>query len=177
MHGIYKLLELTNNNSNCFSISLSAAESANKTEIYNGFLIIDGINVYGYYSGMNYQYGELGKFNTNNLADANAKYISIKLTPLDQVDMCAFIHDIMTVSDINLCSMLKNGFVLGQNLIKATKPNIFNKCLLNALFAITNLFGTPLFWLMTKLSGNLSVKFSDEVYSKVIEYQNELDSI
>jgi len=61
--------------------------------------------------------------------------------------------------------------------MKAIKANIFNKCLSNIIFLIVNLVITPIFWLYLKLSGKVSIKLSDEVYSKVKEYQTTLDKI
>ena len=91
--------------------------------------------------------------------------------------MCAFIHDVQINSNIQFYSILKANHYLGQNSMKAIKANIFNKCLSDIIFLIANLIITPIFWLHLKLSGNVSIKFSDEVYSKVKEYQTTLDQI
>ncbi len=90
--------------------------------------------------------------------------------------MCAFIHDVKIYSDTQFYSILKANHNFGQNLMKAIKANIFNKCLSDIISLIGNLIITPIYWLYLKITFK-PIRFSDEVYSKVKEYQTTLDKI
>ena len=168
--GLYKLLQKINNNPECFSTNVSKEKSVNGNKITNGFTSYNGYCVYGYYTGTGYNCGKNNIF----IKDADSEFINIE--PIDPVDMCAFIHDVKIYSDIRFYSILKANHNLGQNLMKAIKANIFNKCLLNTISLIGNLLITPIFWLYLKYSFK-PIKFSEGVYSKVKEYQTKLDKI
>ena len=153
----YKLLQKINNNPDCFCINLSAEESVNGNKITNGFTSYNGYCVYGYYTGSDYNCGK----NNISIKDADSLFKIVK--PIDPVDMCAFIHDVELYSDIRFYSILKANHNFAQNLMKAIKANIFNKCLLNTISLIGNLVITPIYWLYLKNSYT-AIELSKEVY-------------